>query len=99
MSLPSRERAQQFDDSMRVMREAVDDVTTLDGSLRAVIGQLQRIVEAQEALMSEVQHDVIEMRLVPLDDIVLTLRLAAPFLPADPCKTLAFNILATAPPI
>jgi chemosensory pili system protein ChpA (sensor histidine kinase/response regulator) len=92
MSLPSRERAQQFDDSMRVMREAVDDVTTLDSSLRAVMGQLQRIVEAQEALMSEVQHDVIEMRLVPLDDIVLTLRLAARLLAADLGKSIAFNI-------
>jgi chemosensory pili system protein ChpA (sensor histidine kinase/response regulator) len=92
MSLPSRERAQQFDDSMRVMREAVDDVTTLDSSLRAVMGQLQRIVEAQEALMSEVQHDVIEMRLVPLDDIVLTLRLAARLLAADLGKAIAFNI-------
>jgi chemosensory pili system protein ChpA (sensor histidine kinase/response regulator) len=92
MSLPSRERAQQFDDSMRVMREAVDDVTTLDSSLRSVMNQLQRIVEAQEALMSEVQHDVIEMRLVPLDDIVLTLRLAARLLAADLGKTITFNI-------
>jgi chemosensory pili system protein ChpA (sensor histidine kinase/response regulator) len=92
MSLPSRERAQQFDDSMRVMREAVDDVTTLDSSLRSVMSQLQRIVEAQEALMSEVQHDVIEMRLVPLDDIVLTLRLAARLLATDLGKTIAFNI-------
>ena len=92
MSLPSRDRAQQFDDSMRVMREAVDDVTTLDSSLRSVMSQLQRIVEAQEALMSEVQHDVIEMRLVPLDDIVLTLRLAARLLATDLGKTIAFNI-------
>jgi chemosensory pili system protein ChpA (sensor histidine kinase/response regulator) len=92
MSLPSHERAQQFDDSMRVMREAVDDVTTLDSSLRAVMGQLQRIAEAQEALMSEVQHDVTEMRLAPLDDIVLTLRLAARLLAADLGKTITFNI-------
>jgi chemosensory pili system protein ChpA (sensor histidine kinase/response regulator) len=92
MSLPSRERAQQFDDSMRVMREAVDDVTTLDSSLRSVMLQLQRIVEAQETLMSEVQQDVIEMRLVPLDDIVLTLRLAARLLAADLGKAITFNI-------
>jgi chemosensory pili system protein ChpA (sensor histidine kinase/response regulator) len=92
MSLPSRERAQQFDDSMRVMREAVDDVTTLDSSLRSVMSQLQRIVEAQESLMNEVQHDVIEMRLVPLDDIVLTLRLAARLLATDLEKAIAFNI-------
>jgi chemosensory pili system protein ChpA (sensor histidine kinase/response regulator) len=42
--------------------------------------------------MSEVQHDVIEMRLVPLDDIVLTLRLAARLLATDLGKTIAFNI-------
>jgi chemosensory pili system protein ChpA (sensor histidine kinase/response regulator) len=91
-SVPTRERAQQYDHSMRVMREAVDDVTTLDSSLRSVMTQLQRVVEAQEALMSEVQHDVIEMRLVPLDDIVLTLRLAARLLAAELDKTISFSI-------
>jgi chemosensory pili system protein ChpA (sensor histidine kinase/response regulator) len=92
MSLPSRERALQLDHSVRVMREAVDDVTTLENSLRSVMGQLQRIVEAQEALMSEVQHHVIEMRLVSLDDIVLTLRLAARLLAAELGKSVEFHI-------
>jgi chemosensory pili system protein ChpA (sensor histidine kinase/response regulator) len=92
LSLPTPDRAQQFDHSMRVMREAVDDVTTLDSSLRAVMAQLQRIVEAQETLMGEVQHDVIEMRLVPLDDIVLTLQLAARLLAADLGKSVLLSI-------
>ncbi len=73
----ARERAAEFDHAMRVMRETVEDVSTLEAELRATIARLQQVAETQETLVSQVQRDVMQLRLVPLQDMLTMVRLAA----------------------
>jgi len=73
----ARERAAEFDHAMRVMRETVEDVSTLEAGLRATIARLQEVAETQEALVGQVQRDVMQLRLVPLQDMLTMVRLAA----------------------
>ncbi len=86
------DRYTEFDHALRMLHEAVADMGTLQVSLRTVLQRLLKTTETQESVMSQIQHDVIQMRLVPLDDVVPRLRLAARTLALGEGKSITFTV-------
>lgn len=70
------DRFTEVDQALRSLREAVDDVTTNAGSLRGLLQRLGQASDEHELLMGKMQQDIMQMRLVPLRDLVPRLQLA-----------------------
>ncbi len=86
------ERFGEVDQALRTLAEALDDVTASSASLVSLLRSIGQAVEAQQALMAEMQQDVAAIRLVPFDELVPRLRLAARQLAADRRKVIQFSV-------
>ncbi len=87
-----RERYTEFDHALRALNEVVADVGALNMTLRTLLVRLGQISETQEGLMTQMQHDAMQMRLTPLADLLPRLHLAVRALAADLGKSVNFTV-------
>ncbi|HKV83028.1 MAG TPA: response regulator [Ktedonobacterales bacterium] len=64
------DRFTETDDALRSMAEAIADLNTNARALKLAMGQLSGLSVAQAELATEIQRDVMHVRLVPLSDLV-----------------------------
>lgn len=83
---PSSER----DDFLRALSETIADVETNSAALRGVLRQLDRLDESRQSVTSAIQRAITQVRLVPLNDLVLGLQVAARNLSLQLGKDVAF---------
>ena len=89
------DRYTDFDDSLRGLSEAVADMTTVSGSLRILLHRLAQTSEGQETIAQQIQQDVMQIRLVPLQNLIPRLQFPARKLADDLGKAISFTVLAS----
>lgn len=86
------DRYTDFDDSLRGLSEAVADMTTVSGSLRILLHRLAQTSEGQETIAQQIQQDVMQIRLVPLQNLIPRLQFPARKLADDLGKAISFTV-------
>ncbi|HEV8190314.1 MAG TPA: response regulator [Ktedonobacterales bacterium] len=86
------DRYTDFDDSLRGLSEAVADMTTVSGSLRILLHRLAQASEGQGNIAQQIQQDVMQIRLVPLQSLVPRLQFPARKLADDLGKAVNFTV-------
>jgi len=87
-----QERFTEVDHALRALGEVVGDVGALNMTLRTLLVRLGQISETQEGLMTQMQHDAMQMRLTPLAGLLPRLQLAVRALAADLGKSVNFTV-------
>lgn len=64
------ERFTETDDALRALAEASADLNTNARALKLAMARLSKLSESQAELATEIQRDVMHVRLVPLSDLV-----------------------------
>lgn len=64
------DRFTETDDALRAQAEAIADLTTNARALKIAMAQLRKLSVTQAELATEIQRDVMDIRLVPLSDLV-----------------------------
>jgi chemosensory pili system protein ChpA (sensor histidine kinase/response regulator) len=86
------ERYSAFDQALRALAEAVNDLLSNSAGLRGTLQRFTKATEAQEALMGQMQQDVTAIRLVPLQDLVPKLTFAVRQIAQDQGKPISFVV-------
>jgi len=81
-----------FDHLVRSFAEIVADLTTISGTLREAIEHEQHLLQMQGYLTSQVQHELMELRLVPISQIIPRLQRAAHIYATELGKTIQFVV-------
>jgi chemotaxis protein histidine kinase CheA/CheY-like chemotaxis protein len=86
------ESLNETDIALRFLTEAVADVETLGASLSGLIVQVDQLIEAQDIVISNIQHEATRMRLTPLADLAPRLEVGAKYLASTLGKRVEFSI-------
>lgn len=86
------ERLTETDDALRALAEAISDLSANASSLKLALTQLSRLSLAQAELAAEIQRDVMQVRLVPLSELVPRLRLEVKSLAPLVQKDVVFRV-------
>jgi chemotaxis protein histidine kinase CheA/CheY-like chemotaxis protein len=81
-----------FDHLVRALAEAIADVATVSMALQETITQEQRLLQSHEHLTSLVQRELMELRLVPIGQIVPRLQRAAHAYATELGKAITFVV-------
>ena len=86
------ERLSQADDAMRALAETTSDLNANAHSLKVAITQLSRLSASQAELATEIQRDVMHVRLVPLSELVPRLHFEVKRVAAQVHKEVLFRV-------
>lgn len=86
------ERFTDFDHTLRVLTEVIADLDTSSHLLRATLKHFSHLSEEQAALAGHIQRDVMQIRLVPLSDLVPRLQLEVKRLAPEVGKRITFTV-------
>jgi chemosensory pili system protein ChpA (sensor histidine kinase/response regulator) len=89
---PEVERFGALDEALRALAEALSDMSSSSGSLRSLLQRFSHATESLQGLMAQMQQDVTAIRLVPLEELVPRLQLAARQVAADRQKAVSFSV-------
>jgi|GEM_PF-755649 chemosensory pili system protein ChpA (sensor histidine kinase/response regulator) len=86
------ERFSEFDQAVRQLTEVVADTTSTSKYLRSALTRLGQIGEEQAAIAHDIQRDVMQIRLVRLEDLMPRIHLEARRLAASLGKAISFTV-------
>jgi chemosensory pili system protein ChpA (sensor histidine kinase/response regulator) len=86
------ERFTEFDQALRQLGEVVTDTTSASKYLRSALTRLDQIGDEQAAITHDIQRDVIQIRLVRLEDLMPRIQLEARRLANSLGKSITFTI-------
>ncbi len=86
------ERISELDSAIRALGEVTDDVSTTSRAMGGVLGRLDRASDDQVSVALAMQHDLMQLRLVPLDTLVPRLQLEVRRLAHDEGKRITFTV-------
>lgn len=86
------ERISELDSAIRALGEVANDVSTTSRAMSAALGRLDRANDDQASVALAMQHDLMQLRLVPLDTLVPRLQLEVRRLAHDEGKLITFTV-------
>lgn len=86
------ERISELDSAIRALGEVVNDVSTTSRAMSGALGRLDHASDEQVSLALAMQHDLMHLRLVPLDTLVPRLQLEVRRLAPDEGKQITFTV-------
>ena len=85
------ERFSEFDQALRQLTEVVADTTSASKYLRSALTRLDQIGDEQATITHDIQRDVMQIRLVHLEDLMPRIQLEARRLAASLGKAISFT--------
>src|SRR5689334_17488418 len=86
------ERISELDSAIRALSEVVDDISTTSRAMSGALGRLDRASDEQVSVAGAMQHELMQLRLVPLDTLVPRLQLEVRRLAPDEGKQITFTV-------
>lgn len=86
------ERDSQTDTAVRALNEVVADVEALSASVSGALMRMGQLIEAQDIIIANIQHDATRMRLAPLAELAPRLQVLASYLAVAVRKYVQFTI-------
>jgi chemosensory pili system protein ChpA (sensor histidine kinase/response regulator) len=86
------ERISELDSAIRALGEVVDDISTTSRAMSGALGRLDRAGDDQASVAQAMQHELMQLRLVPLDTLVPRLQLEVRRLAPDEGKQITFTV-------
>ena len=87
------ERISELDSAIRALGEVVNDISTTSRAMSGALGRLDRASDEQASLARTMQHDLMQLRLVPLATLVPRLQLEVRRLAPDEGKQITLTVL------